>query len=124
MRKIPVLILAAAAILVLGADAFGGVAGPSSVRDARPTERAIDAGRVERAVLSKKVSVRLQELGYSADKIMQSLDELTDDELAETAENLEAIETGGDIFFSVLVLLLIVALIIWLSEEVRYHRYR
>ena len=124
MRKIPILILAAAVILVLGADAFGGVAGPASVKGNRPTGRAINAGRVERAVLSKKVSARLQDMGYSADKIMLSLDELTDDELAETAENLETIETGGDIFFSVLFLLLIVALIIWLSEEVRYHRYR
>ena len=119
MRKISTMLAVLASVTFLALPLYAGVAGPASVKGSRPTERAINMGKIERVVLSKKVSARLEELGYAPAKIVENLPQLTDDELSEAAAKLDTLQAGGDasigtLFLSIILVCVLVALIYWL----------
>jgi len=124
LQNIIIALAVAFAIVMCFADeAAASVGGPISAKQAAPTERARDIGRVERSLMSEKVSARLSMLGLDSKEALDAVSKMSDSELAGAAENLETIQTGGDMLFDLIILAALVVFIIWLLDYMRLHRY-
>jgi hypothetical protein len=129
LYKIVISILAIFAVCVLAADyAAASVGGPVSALKAGPTERSQNLGKIERAVMSEKISARLESLGYDPKEAVDKIALLSDREVADAAENLETVRAGGDYFFGgymlfdLLLLVALILFILWLLDNVRIRR--
>jgi hypothetical protein len=124
LYKIIISILAIFAVCVLAADyAAASVGGPVSALKAGPTERSQNLGKIERAVMSEKISARLESLGYDPTETLDKIALLSDREVADAAENLETIRAGGDVLFELLILAAFIFFIVWLLDYMRLYRY-
>ena len=112
-----------AAVLYFADEASASVKGPISAKQAGPTERGRAVGKIERALMSDKISARLSGLGYAPKEALDKIALMSDSEVVEAAERLETIESGGDVLFELLLLVALIVFIIWLLEYMRLHRY-
>ncbi len=85
---------------------------PSEIIQTALTDRAADIERIQRFLEMKVVKDRLESLGYTSEEIRQRLDGLTDHQIHQLAQQIDAIRVGGDGLGVVVALLVIVILVL------------
>ena len=121
MHKSRFLIIILAITVLLVQNAFAGVGGPVSLKNTRPTERDINHEQIRRILNTESMTASLKSMGFSAKDIEAHLAQLSDEELADFADDIEGVQAGGFGVWEVLMLLLVIYLIIKLSEMSTLH---
>ena len=103
----------AAAVIALTLPAQGWAmlvpAGNEAVRSA-------DQARVQAALESEVIKQRLQDYGLSSEDTAARINALSDEQVHQLAENLDAVQAGGDALGDVIIILVIVILVIIVLE--------
>ncbi|GAB4388190.1 MAG: hypothetical protein Kow0025_05940 [Thermodesulfovibrionales bacterium] len=93
----------------------GGLS-PSEAVALAQADRGADLETIREVLESKKVSDRLEKLGFTAEEVQSRLDRLSDGQIHELAQRLDDIRVAGD-GVGVLVVLLLIAIfiVLWLN---------
>jgi len=82
---------------------------PSEVVVLPEVDRSVDLEKIQKALETKMIKGRLEQLGFSADEIQSRLGQLSDQQIHELALQVDELRVGGD-GAVVLVILLLIAL--------------
>lgn len=82
-------------------------------------DRGADMKTVQKALESKILQKRLREFGLSEKEVQARLDKLSDQQVHQLAQNVDAIAPGGDpTLVGILVVVLLVLLVVYLAKRV------
>lgn len=94
---------------------------PAPSRERAAGERQRQMRRIERVLAQEAVRSRLAAMGMSQEEILSRLERLNDRELADWADRLDEVASGGSgagVVIALLVIAVLVLLAIYLSERV------
>jgi hypothetical protein len=93
-----------------------GALSPSEAVSLASPERAADLERIQRALESKKVSDRLEKLGFTGEEIQSRLQRLSDVQVHELAQKLDDLKVAGDgVGVLIVLVLLAIFVVLYLS---------
>lgn len=93
-----------------------GALSPSEALSLVQTDRAADLERIQRVLESKKVSGRLEKLGFTGEEIQSRLQRLSDAQVHELAQKLDDLKVAGDgVGVLIVLLLLAIFIVLYLS---------
>jgi len=115
LRRLVYVLIAAVSILgVLPRVSFAGMVPASEVDQSL---RADNLAKVRAALERKEVAAKLADYGLTSEEVSVRLDQLTDEQAAELAAQVDKINAGGDavgLVLGILLIVLVVLLILWL----------
>jgi len=85
---------------------------PSTVIASSPVDRAADLAEIQRVLEMKVVRERLENLGFNAEEIRTRLDQLSDHQVHEFAQQIDDLRVGKDSAGVVIIVLIIIVLIV------------
>jgi len=85
---------------------------PSSLIASSPFERAADLAEIQRVLEMKVVKERLENLGFSAEEVRARLDQLSDHQVHQFAQQIDDLRVGKDSAGAVIIVLIVIVLII------------
>ncbi len=89
---------------------------PSELTSISTQDRAKDLSTIQKALESKAIKKRLEDLGFSADEINNRLSQLDDHQIHWLAKQLDEMKVGGDGLGVIIALLVIVILVVILLQ--------
>ena len=92
---------------------------PSEVVVLPEVDRSVDLEKIQKALETKMIKGRLEQLGFSADEIQSRLGQLNDQQIHELALQIDELKVGGNggaVIILLLVAALVVVLVLWLTE--------
>ena len=92
---------------------------PSEVVVLPEVDRSVDLEKIQKALETKMIKGRLEQLGFSADEIQSRLGQLNDQQIHELALQIDELKVGGNggaVIILLLVAALVVVLVVWLTE--------
>lgn len=78
--------------------------------------RQSDLAKIQQVIETKMVRERLEKFGFTRDEINSRLSQLSDQQLHQTAQNLDDIKVGGDALGVIIALLVIAILVVVLLQ--------
>ena len=95
---------------------------PSSLIASSPLERAADLAEIQRVLEMKVVKERLKNLGFSAEEVRARLDQLSDHQVHQFAQQIDDLKVGTDaggvIIALIIIVLIIVAILYFTGRKV------
>ncbi|MFN3395871.1 MAG: PA2779 family protein [Thermodesulfovibrionales bacterium] len=85
---------------------------PSQIIQTAQIDRSAEIEKIQRVLEMKVVKERLEKFGYTADEIRQRLENLSDHQIHQLAQQIDELRVGGDGLGVVVALLVIVILVI------------
>jgi hypothetical protein len=95
---------------------------PSALIASSPLERAADLAEIQRVLEMKVVKERLKNLGFSAEEVRARLDQLSDHQVHQFAQQIDDLKVGTDaggvIIALIIIVLIIVAILYFTGRKV------
>ena len=92
---------------------------PSEVVGLSPIDRGSDLGKIQNTIETKMIGERLKQIGLTPDEIQKKLNQLSDAQIHQLAQQLDELKVGGDggwvVVGVIVVLAAIAVLVIYLS---------
>ena len=92
---------------------------PSEVVGLSPIDRGSDLGKIQNTIETKMIGERLKQIGLTPDEIQKKLNQLSDAQIHQLAQQLDELKVGGDggwvVLGIIIVLAAIAVLVIYLS---------
>jgi hypothetical protein len=92
---------------------------PSEVIGVSPVDRGSDLGKIQNVIETKMIGERLKQMGLTPDEIQKKLNQLSDQQIHQLANQLDELRVGGDAGWVVLGIIIVLAaiavLVIYLS---------
>jgi hypothetical protein len=85
---------------------------PSSLIASSPLERAADLAEIQRVLEMKVVKERLENLGFTAEEVRARLDQMSDHQMHQLAQQIDDLKVGKDSAGTVIIVLIVIALIV------------
>jgi hypothetical protein len=85
---------------------------PSALIESSPFERAADLAEIQRVLEMKVVKERLENLGFTAEEVRARLDQLSDHQVHQLAQQIDDLKVGKDSAGTVIIVLILIALIV------------
>ena len=85
-------------------------------------DRDTDLAKVRQVIETKMVKERLEKMGFSGDEIASRLNQLSDRQLHQVAQNLDDLKVGGDSALGVIIALLVIAILVILILQLSGHK--
>ena len=85
---------------------------PSKVIQMSETERDADILQIKKILETKAVSVRLEQLGFTAEEIQERLSKLSDQQIHQIALQLDQLKVGQGDAFGIIIAVLVIAILV------------
>ena len=85
---------------------------PSTLIASSPLERAADLVEIQRVLEMKVVKERLENLGFTAEEVRARLDQLSDHQVHQLAQQIDDLRVGKDSAGTVIIVLIVIVLIV------------
>lgn len=95
---------------------------PSEIIALTQVDRTADLGKIQKVLETRAISERLAQFGLTQDEIQKRLTQLSDQQIHQTALQLDDLKIGQDDALGVIIALLIIAILIVLLLQLTGHK--